>query len=58
MRNPASEQNSLNRPGPLREEAEKLRARIEAQLDPARYPSAWDSGQRRRPAEVVAQILG
>jgi len=52
-----SEQNSLNRPGPLREEARQLQVQIETQLDPARYRAAWESGQRRQLAEVVKQIL-
>ena len=54
---PASEQNSLNRPGRLRDEAQQLQAQIETQLDPARYRAAWETGQRRQLAEVVAQIL-
>ena len=57
LNHPASEQNSLNRPEPLRDETEKLRAQIERRLDQARYRSAWEVGQRRRLAEVVAQIL-
>ncbi len=57
LNHPASEQNSLNRPEPLRDETEKLRAQIESRLDQARYRSAWEVGQRRRLAEVVAQIL-
>jgi len=57
LNHPASEQNSLNRPERLRDEAEKLRAQIESQLDPLIYKSAWERGQKRRLAEVVAQIL-
>jgi tetratricopeptide (TPR) repeat protein len=52
-----SEQNSLNRPERLRDEAEKLRAQIEGHLDPERYQSAWQTGQRQSLAEVVAEIL-
>ena len=57
LQHPASEQNSLNRPERLRDEAEKLRAQIETGLDQSRYGSAWESGQRKRLADVVAQIL-
>jgi hypothetical protein len=57
LNHPASEQNSLNRPEPIRDEAEKLRAQIEPQLDQPRYQAAWQAGQRRRLAEVVSQIL-
>ena len=53
----ASEQNSLNRPERLRDEAEKLRAQIETQLDQPHYQSAWETGQRQRLAEAVDQIL-
>ena len=52
-----SEQNSLNRPERLRDEAEKLRVQIETQLDPLVYQSAWESGQRQRLADVVTQTL-
>jgi len=57
LNHPASEQNSLNRPERLRDEAEKLRAQIETRLDPRRYRSAWEAGQKKRLAEVVTQIL-
>ena len=57
LNHPASEQNSLNRPEPLRDETEKLRAQIESRLDQPSYRSAWEAGRRRRLAEVVAQIL-
>ena len=55
---PAGDQNSLSHPELLlREEAEKLRAQIEGQLDPERYQSAWRTGQRQSLADVVAKIL-
>jgi len=57
LHHPASEQNSLNRPERLRDEAEKLRVQIESQMDPLIYKSAWESGQRQRLPDVVAQIL-
>jgi predicted ATPase len=57
LNHPASEQNSLNRPERLRDEAEKLRSQIEAQLEQSRYELAWESGQRQRLVDVVAQIL-
>lgn len=57
LNHPASDQNSLNRPQPLREETEKLRAQIENQLEPSGYQTAWETGQRQELAEVVAQIL-
>ena len=57
LNHPASEQNSLTRPERLRDEAEKLRAQIEPQLDIQRYQAAWEAGQRRQLAEVVGQIL-
>ncbi len=57
LNHPASEQNSLNRPERLRDETEKLRTQIETRLDPSRYQSAWEMGQTRQLAEVVAQIL-
>jgi hypothetical protein len=47
----------LNRPERLRDEAEKVRAQIEGQLDSERYQSAWEKGQRKRLADVVNQIL-
>jgi len=54
---PASDQNSLNRPGFLRDDAEKLRAQIEEQLDPSHYRSAWEAGQKQKLADVVTKIL-
>jgi len=54
---PASDQNSLNRPGFLRDDAEKLRAQIETQLDQTLYQSAWEDGQNQNLADVVTQIL-
>ena len=54
---PASDQNSLNRPGFLRDDAEKLRARIEGQLDTSLYQSAWEAGQKQNLADIVSQIL-
>ena len=57
LSHPASEQNSLNRPEPLRDETEKLRAQIENRLDQPSYRSVWEAGRRRRLADVVAQIL-
>lgn len=54
---PASEQNSLTRPEALRDEAEKLRTDIEAQLDPLVYRAAWEAGQKSELPEVVSQIL-
>ena len=57
LNNPASEQNSLNRPERLRDEAEKLRAQIETQLDSDRYNAAWEADQKQRLADVVTQIL-
>ena len=57
LSHPASDQNSLNRPERLRDETEKLRVQIEARLDQPRYRSAWETGQRRHLAEVVAEIL-
>ena len=57
LNHPASGQNSLNRPQFLRDDAEKLRAQIETQLERPVYQSAWESGQRQRLAEVVTQIL-
>ena len=57
LKHPLSDQNSLNRPEPLRDEAEKLRVQIETRLDQPRYQSAWEAGQKKRFAEVVAQIL-
>jgi tetratricopeptide (TPR) repeat protein len=57
LNHPASEQNSLNRPEPIRGEAEKLRAQVETLLDPPRYRAAWEAGQKLQLAEVVAQIL-
>ncbi len=57
LNHPASEQNSLNRPEPIRDEAEKLRVQIESQLDHSLYQLAWDSGQKLHLADVVTQIL-
>jgi predicted ATPase/class 3 adenylate cyclase len=57
LKHPASDQNSLNRPERLRDEAEKLRAQIEAQWNEASYRSWWEMRQNERFAEVVAQIL-
>ena len=59
LNHPASDQNSLNtnRSEPLRDAAEKLRAEIESQLDRSSYQSTWESGQKRRLADVVARIL-
>jgi hypothetical protein len=57
LNHPASDQNSLNRPERLRDEAEKLRVQIETQLDQPHYQSAWETGQRQRLTDVVEQIL-
>ncbi len=57
LNHPASEQNSLYRTERLRDEAETLRAQIETRLDQPRYQSAWEASQKKRLAEVVAQIL-
>jgi tetratricopeptide (TPR) repeat protein len=59
LHHPASDQNSLNtnRSERLRDTAEKLRARVESQLDGSLYQGAWERGQRQRLAEVVMQIL-
>lgn len=57
LNHPASEQNSLNRPERLRDEAEKLRVQIETRLDSERYRAAWETGQKRHLADVVNQIL-
>jgi tetratricopeptide (TPR) repeat protein len=57
LNHPVSEQNSLNRPERLRDEAEKLRAQIESKLEQSRYQPAWEVGQRQRLADVVTQIL-
>ena len=57
LNHPASEQNSLYRTERLRDESETLRAQIETRLDRPRYESAWEAGQKKRLAEVVAQIL-
>jgi len=57
LKHPASDQSSLNRPGFLRDDAEKLRVQIESQLEPVHYQSAWESGQKQQLAEVVRQIL-
>ena len=57
LNHPASNQNSLNRPERLRDEAEKLQAQIEDQLDPSHYQSAWESGQKQKLADVVTKIL-
>jgi hypothetical protein len=57
LNHPASDQNSLNRPERLRDEAEKLRAQIESQLEEPRYRSSWETGQKQRLADVVTQIL-
>lgn len=57
LKHPASDQNSLNRPERLRDEAEKLRIQIEGELDAASYRSAWEAGQSQRLSDVVTQIL-
>jgi predicted Zn-dependent peptidase len=57
LNHPASGQNSLNRPDFLRDDAEKLRGQIESQLDQSHYQLAWETGQKNRLADVVAQIL-
>jgi hypothetical protein len=57
LKHPASDQNSLNRPERLRDEAEKLRAQIEAQWTEASYRSSWEMRQNQRFADVVAKIL-
>ena len=57
LKHPASDQNSLNRPGFLRGDAEKLRAQIESQLDHSSYQAAWEAGQKQKLPKVVTQIL-
>jgi predicted ATPase/class 3 adenylate cyclase len=59
LNHPASDQNSLNtnRPERLRDAAEKLRARVESQLDRSLYQWAWERGQRQRLSDVVSQLL-
>jgi len=57
LNHPASEQNSLNRPEPIRDEAEKLRVQIESQLEPSLYQVAWKNGQSHILAEIVTELL-
>jgi hypothetical protein len=57
LKHPASAQYALTHPERLRDETERLRAQIETRLDHTRYQSAWETGQRRRLAEAVSQIL-
>jgi predicted ATPase/class 3 adenylate cyclase len=57
LNHPASEQNSLNRPERLRDEADKLRLKIESQLDQLSYQTTWEASQSRHLAEAVNQIL-
>jgi hypothetical protein len=59
LNHPASAQISLNtnRSETLRDAAEKLRAKVEAQLDHFLYRSAWESGQRQRLADVVSHLM-
>ena len=59
LNHPASDQNSLNtnRSESLRDAAEKLRARVESQLDRSLYQSAWEAGKKQGLADVVTQIL-
>jgi len=57
LKHPASDQSSLNRPGFLRDDAEKLRVQIESRLDHSLYQAAWERGQKQNLADVVAQIL-
>jgi hypothetical protein len=55
----ASDQISLNtnRSESLRDAAEKLRAKIESQMDRSLYQAAWENSKKRRLADAVAQIL-
>jgi predicted ATPase/class 3 adenylate cyclase len=57
LNHPASEQNSLSRPERLRDEAERLRAQIESQLDHSVYQAAWESGQGQRLGDVAGALL-
>src|SRR6185369_6397129 len=57
LKHPASDQNSLNRPERLRDEAEKLRMQIQMELDESSYRSAWEAGQSQRLSDVVTRIL-
>jgi predicted ATPase/class 3 adenylate cyclase len=57
LNHPASDQNSLNRPGFLRNDAEKLRAQIETQLDQSLYQAVWERGQKLELGDAVTQIL-
>jgi molybdopterin-biosynthesis enzyme MoeA-like protein len=59
LNHPASGQNSLNtnRSESLRDAAEKLREKIESQLDRSLYQSAWENGQKQRLADVVSHLL-
>jgi tetratricopeptide (TPR) repeat protein len=59
LNHPASDQISLNtnRSESLRDAAEKLRAKIESQMDRSLYQAAWKASKKRRLADVVAQIL-
>lgn len=58
QKHPASNQNSLSHPEMiLRDEAEKLRAQIESQMDQSLYQSAWERSRALKLAEVVTHIL-
>lgn len=57
LKHPASEQNSLNRPETIRDEAERLRAQIESQMDPSLYQFAWERDQELHLTDVVTEIL-
>jgi len=48
---------NTNRSESLRDAAEKLREKIESQLDRSLYQSAWENGQKQRLADVVSHLL-
>ena len=57
LQHPASDQRFLTTPSTIKHDAEQLRAKLEAELPPAEYTSAWQRGKALELEAVVAELL-
>ena len=57
LRHPASKQHALGRPARVQEEAEQLRAELEAELGAEAYEVAWQRGHGLQLEGAVAKLL-
>jgi tetratricopeptide (TPR) repeat protein len=57
LQHPASDQRFLTTPSTIKQDAEQLRAKLESELPPEEYESAWQRGETLELETVVADLL-